>query len=699
MTAHEIIWTEPSPFWTEATTAPFHGAARTEFLRPSILRFATDSFMNEFFNVIATDPLRLGEYRARPETWRGFVTMPPPDKPAKAFALALQRRGFARKHASNGSGPALPTQPTELNNPPSVPLKLFQPAHQRYYLVTACLICQIPGLPDRKLDATKQEKATFMVRRFLPPPSSDPNADIPFDAITWREHAFISAPTGSFWQPVAGGLVEGEEQLPLFAVNFQQDDQRRRRLLAGLIPVGKREAYMGAGSPPVNGNSGAGTTTQMTARKVLFRTQVAEPWKALIDRALALTKFKDIPNPTTFDQSNQPPPEDPERKQMLNAVRAQIQTVSWLVLADFVDFLKNYLQDVWTALQSPGSTLTPAQADLLAALQNTVIASGLRTTGVPDNLVDDAGSPSVVASSLADALSRLIASSEQVDKMEKTLSPYGRGSGQTNPDWPNFLFPLVDPVDLNSSQPSARPVIRRPSNFVTPDEDNNELVPPPPPPSPPGSTDAAAKAFKQAIDRFAALVIRAIPADASADQPAPHLASQKPADLREGYFAIRCIYERPACGPLHDDIVSPPTDPFQLAGFFDPDAPARPIRIGLPLDTTPAGLRKFDKNTAFMISDVLCGQIQRFKALTFGDLVRSVLPWPLHKDLSVPDGGPCAKTPGGPSFGMICSLSIPIITLCALILLIIMVTLFDIIFRWLPFFVICFPVPGLKGKK
>ena len=31
--------------------------------------------------------------------------------------------------------------------------------------------------------------------------------------------------------------------------------------------------------------------------------------------------------------------------------------------------------------------------------------------------------------------------------------------------------------------------------------------------------------------------------------------------------------------------------------------------------------------------------------------------------------------------------------------LIIMVILFDIIFRWLPFFVICFPVPGLKGKR
>jgi hypothetical protein len=47
---------------------------------------------------------------------------------------------------------------------------------------------------------------------------------------------------------------------------------------------------------------------------------------------------------------------------------------------------------------------------------------------------------------------------------------------------------------------------------------------------------------------------------------------------------------------------------------------------------------------------------------------------------------------------MICSLSIRIITICALILLIIIVTLLDLIFRWLPYFIICFPVPGLRAK-
>jgi hypothetical protein len=48
---------------------------------------------------------------------------------------------------------------------------------------------------------------------------------------------------------------------------------------------------------------------------------------------------------------------------------------------------------------------------------------------------------------------------------------------------------------------------------------------------------------------------------------------------------------------------------------------------------------------------------------------------------------------------MICTLSIPIITICALILLMIIVNLLDIIFRWIPYLIMCFPLPGFKAKK
>jgi hypothetical protein len=176
----------------------------------------------------------------------------------------------------------------------------------------------------------------------------------------------------------------------------------------------------------------------------------------------------------------------------------------------------------------------------------------------------------------------------------------------------------------------------------------------------------------------------------------PPIASQAPLDMRQGWFVIRCVYERPLCGTIDPPVLSEPTKAFQIAGFFDPDAPARPIRIALPIDITPAGLRKFDRNTAFMMSDLLCGQVNRMKGITFMDLVLSVLPFPFHKGLDVPDSGGCKE--GELSIGMICSLSIPIITICALILLIIIVLLLDFIFKWMPFLMFCFPLPGLKAK-
>ena len=145
-------------------------------------------------------------------------------------------------------------------------------------------------------------------------------------------------------------------------------------------------------------------------------------------------------------------------------------------------------------------------------------------------------------------------------------------------------------------------------------------------------------------------------------------------------------------------VLSVPSQKFQLASFFDSDAPARPIRIALPIDTTAAGMRKHQKNTAFVISDVLCGQVNRLKGLGFIDLVLSVLPWPFHKDLDIgQDGlGPCNNNG---NLGMICSLSIPIITICALILLFMIVLVFDLIFKWIPWFIICFPLRMIRAKK
>ena len=647
MNRHVIRWTQPSPFWSETATQ-LAGVTAPEFARPAILRFTTDSFMDELLNVLATDPRRLGEYRVRPETWRGFAAPPAPLTPKKIFALPFQRLGAARKNFKNGSA-SLPTTPPQIPLPPDLPLKLYAPAAQRYYFVASCLVCQMPGLPDRHVEPAREERVGFLVRRLFPP-----NKDATRPKAEWEEHAWAQGTAGNSWRKIAADKIaepqEGEERLPMFALNFKDDDLRQRRLFAGLIPVGKRETYLGGA---ISTNGAQPGVTVKTARKILFRKEIAEPWKALIAQAVRAKEQLDILDPAGASTAWQ---------DKIAVERDQIQGVSWLILLDFDRFLREYLPGVHARVHSqpPAEALTPEQNALFAALQNIHVGGSL------------AGKLGPVAPSLADALARI---GQFGPSLEAAPDPYNRPLAAP---WPNFLFPLADP-----ELPAEAPPLPVPPQIptLTPEE-QLELT---------GAIDP--------VDRFTALVIRALPATAPAAEPAVPPSAITPADALDGWFVLRCAYERPACGPLHQDVLSPRTEPFQLAGFFDPDAPARPIRIGLPLDISPAGLRKFDKNTAFVMSDMLCGQIKRFKGVTLGDLVRSVIPIPIiHKELSVGGGSACTGASGS-SIGTLCSLSIPIITICALILLIIIVTLLDIIFRWLPFFIVCFPIPGLKGKK
>ena len=155
-------------------------------------------------------------------------------------------------------------------------------------------------------------------------------------------------------------------------------------------------------------------------------------------------------------------------------------------------------------------------------------------------------------------------------------------------------------------------------------------------------------------------------------QPVP----QKPANPQgDFYFIVRCVYVRPKC---LNNVLSQPIQPFLMASFFDSEAPARRIQVALPVDTSPASLRKYDKGVAFLISNELRNQMSRVKSL---------------KDMSDGNIGDA-----GNDIGMICSFSIPIITICSLILLLVLVTALNLVFFWIPFFKICLPVPGLKGK-
>ena len=730
-------WTAPSPLWAEAAGSRDR-SVRAAMQRPALLRFATDAFMDDVLKLLENDPARLADLVARPETWRGPAPDVAPVEVAPKFALPLQRRRLAEARRGDLPAPAgvgvrelagpfagggleaFARPSSRFRRPRAGSLKLYQPAHQRYYLLSACLVCGRAGLPDRAVDPGREEAVAFVIRRLFPPGfvnsqtgEVDQRRDFPAFDETWEEFALVSDEGGvTGWTKVGGdddsvgALAAGEERLPLFPLNYTEDDGRRRRLYAGLVPVGKREHYMGAssiqfaraisakGAGGAGGASAAAGAEPFDQRMMALWLDVTEPWKVLLQRADAARRLQEPKSwppgaPEPIDDEMEPA----AKAASIKATRELIQTGSWYVLLDFAKFLEENLTDVWAALTSPSASLARAEAALgfgtpqrrvYDVLRSSALASWRRTTlgvatagrypvaRIPVNL---AQALSAVAQPRADG-------ETPEDLLESAQAPLDLANvinerPVADPAWPDFLFPLAH-AEMTASDVSLGPV---------------------PNLAPPGAGDGSALAAAQgSIDALADLIKSALTAPAKPPASVP-LAAQKPMDTREGFFRLRCVYLRPLCGPFDPPLVSEPTREFQMAGFFDPDAPARPIRIALPIDTSPGGLRKFDKNTAFQISDMLCGQIERMKAISLGDLVRSVLPWPLHKDLSVPSGGGGACTSSGFPAGMLCSLSIPIITICALILLMIIVSLLDIIFRWMPFFLICFPLPGFGSKS
>lgn len=144
------------------------------------------------------------------------------------------------------------------------------------------------------------------------------------------------------------------------------------------------------------------------------------------------------------------------------------------------------------------------------------------------------------------------------------------------------------------------------------------------------------------------------------------------------FLVLRCVYERPRCKAFRPPVVSAPTRPFRFAAVFDPDAPARPIRIPLPADTSLKGLRQYTrKGVSFLVSNALRKQMGRVAGATLDDLDSGELGEP--------------GDDGGSGLGTICSFSIPIITICAFLLLMIIVQLLNNVFFWLPLFRICLP--------
>lgn len=116
---------------------------------------------------------------------------------------------------------------------------------------------------------------------------------------------------------------------------------------------------------------------------------------------------------------------------------------------------------------------------------------------------------------------------------------------------------------------------------------------------------------------------------------------------------------------------------FVIAPWYEGGG-APPVQVALPDPTDKDVLKKLKPNVAFTVPpslhDLLAGDPQ--------DLL---------------DGKKPASS--GLTLGWICSFNIPIITICAFIVLNIFLSLFDLFFRWMMFIKICIPFPKKGGGE
>ncbi len=131
--------------------------------------------------------------------------------------------------------------------------------------------------------------------------------------------------------------------------------------------------------------------------------------------------------------------------------------------------------------------------------------------------------------------------------------------------------------------------------------------------------------------------------------------------------------DRSDCGCPPETVWTPETEPAEIIPWYE-GGEAPPTVIELPAPTEDF-FGKLKPNVAFKVPE----EIQQFMSA-------------LKLDKLMEGEKPGSKL----GWGMICGFSIPIITICAFIVLQIFLVLFHILFWWLPFIRICIPFPKSK---
>jgi hypothetical protein len=692
---HPVVWHTAQPLWPLSLQDA--GPAPERFRAPALLRFKGDDFMQQLQGVLEKTPEKLADLVAQRESWRE------------------EKAGWLTEGQLAGA----------------MPLKLFQPAHYRFYLVAAALVCQLPGLPERRISAAQNETAGFVMRRLVPKPNKTFD---PADETTYDEYGWFGTQQSGDWLPVPvpTQLAEGEERLALFPTAFQFEKQQRR-LLTGLIPVARRDVY----------EAGVARTSAPASAAQLRADPFSSPAAAqAFERATAGFAFLADPD------GLKPPHEALEANEQ--PLRSQAKAALAQALLELVEFLEQELEPVWNAIgQASSSGLSGPRLDLYSHLnafashtarrwrEILVAVSAPSARGrIDDGDIDEAFVDGLLGASLSRtalrsmALSllggttlreRLIAAlpdprpdafEESVGGKLAALAQPGLSDEEAQDGLLMALLALAEFLQAELPQVWNAVGNAGPGSLSTADRAAYDRLAQ----AHIGSTDwralaadaeahrleilagritpqilvvgqrlsaaqiaqsAAALAASLAAAVNAALATHALPSPAAA-----HTAlatSAPPLPPAAAYYRIRCVYERPQCKGFHEAVVGDPSAPFQLASYFDPDAPVRPIRIQMP-DVSLKALRRGPRGVAIAVSKELREQIARVRGVGLKDLA---------------DG----KLASAPSFdfGLICTLSIPIITICALILLMIIVQLLNIVFWWLPYFILCLPRLG-KGS-
>lgn len=522
-------------------------------------------------------------------------------------------------------------------------LKLYHPAHGRFHLVTGSLVCRQLGLPDRQVALADGERASFVVRRLVARPAAVAGASI-------LALAPMSVAAGVV-APAELGVAKG----PLLAaavttVQVEQAwvDEGPQRGWRDVVddegrPMAVRadEERFPLHAVSVANGHGAGP------RKVFYgyvavgnreKYQERRP-VAVDDPSEALHRFElDVRSSSVVDGDYDFRLDeltgrvlDPWRGIYTALHKAdrleapfdeKLGEFSLYLILDMADWLQRNLPEVFLRITQG--------AALPAGSKRAALVAELQQLRVRVN-----GNERTLAQAIDDLAPHLGLVRGQG---EEPAAQYNvRDARRTAP---GPAFDLRNDPAYFTGRPAPKASLHRAFQEALAESSSPPAVP------------------QEVVDL---LQDQVVPAEAEPEAAADG-----------GVYVLRLVYERPGCPA----IVSQPTTPLTFARFFDPDAPARHIRIELP-SIKMQDLRRYKRGVGMQMSPEL------------RDVMRRV-------QKSMLDGDGLAGAAGGWELGMICSFSLQIIFLVAFIVMFIFLIAFNFIFWWLPFLKICFPIPKKK---